>query len=49
MPRFYNDIVKPSANKAADPVTETKGGKTPPAAPHENPPKDQKKDETGGQ
>ncbi len=46
MPRYYNSIVKPSANKAATPGQEQKGGKTPP----ENPPKDpKKKDETGGQ
>ncbi len=43
MPRYYNRIVKPSANKAATPGQEQKGGKTPP----EKDPK--KKDETGGQ
>ena len=46
MPRYYNNIVKPSTNKAVIPGQEQKGGKTP----SENPPRDQnKKDETGGQ
>lgn len=50
MPRYYNNIIKPPANKAAAPMTETKSGKSAPPVSPENPPKDQnKKNETGGQ
>ncbi len=43
MPRFYNGIVRPSANKAIAPGQEKKGGK--PADPPKKP--DDKKDEGG--
>ena len=44
MPRFYSDIVKPSANKAAAPGQEKKGGgkpALPPAPPKGNEGKDE--------
>lgn len=44
MPRFYNDRMRPSTNKAATPGQEKKGGQLP--APPKN---DGKKDEGGGQ
>lgn len=58
MPRFYNNPVKPSTNKAVSPVTETKGtGKDKDKAPPANggkPPQDggegkDKKGEGSGQ
>lgn len=47
MPRFYSNIVKPSANKAVTPGQEKKGsGK--PAAPPAPPKGDEKKDGGAG-
>jgi hypothetical protein len=46
MPRFYPNIVRPSANKAVTPVTETKA---PPKNAQEPAPKDKKKNGTDGQ
>ena len=43
MPRFYNDRMRPSTNKAATPGQEKKGG-TPPA-----PPKNDGKKGEGGE
>ena len=47
MPRFYSDIVKPSANKAVTPGQEKKGGDKP-AAPPASPKVEEKKAEGGG-
>ena len=47
MPRFYSDIVKPSANKATTPGREKKGSGKPGAPPA--PPKDEGNKDEGGE